>query len=283
MTAMSRDPFTLPEWRALHRETMLVSQLIGAGATALSNASYANGLGQYYTAFFSLSIGLERLAKLVIVADHLLKSNGSFLQSTILRSIGHDISRLIEKVDEISKERNLNITFRRPSSEIVQAILRCLSAFAEASKGRYANFEAIGNPNFNAAEEPVEKWWREVVELILEKHYRGKAAEAGVKCRARIIDELMAPMSYVHYMDESGRTMSDVVTASERTGQTRYAQKYGRFYVLSIVRWMMDVFRTLTFNAGYRAGFEVLFGHEEIFATYVNDDEFLLTRKRWPL
>lgn len=41
-----RDPFDLPEWHALRRESKLVSQLIGAGATALGRASYADGFGE---------------------------------------------------------------------------------------------------------------------------------------------------------------------------------------------------------------------------------------------
>jgi hypothetical protein len=56
------DPFTLPEWKALHREASLVSQIIGSGATALGRASYGRGFGEYYAAFFGLSIGIERLA-----------------------------------------------------------------------------------------------------------------------------------------------------------------------------------------------------------------------------
>ncbi len=278
-----RNPFDLPEWHALHREVTLVSQLVGAGATALSEASYASGMGHYYTAFFSLSVGIERLAKLVIVADHVLSNQGQLPQQEMFRRLGHNLARLSGEVHRISEAHNLALRYPRPADPISGAVLGCLTAFADASRGRYANFEAIGNSGFNAAEEPVAKWWREVVEPSLDKHYRGKAAEAGVKDRARIIDTMIGGMSRVHFFDESGRTMSDVATASERTGQTKYAQKYGRFYTLTIVRWMMDVFAELTSTAGYQSGFEVLFGHYEIFATYLNDNNFLLTRKRWPL
>jgi hypothetical protein len=62
------DPFTLPGRKALHREASLVRQLIASGATALGRASYGNGFGEYYTAFFGPSIGIERLAKLILVA-----------------------------------------------------------------------------------------------------------------------------------------------------------------------------------------------------------------------
>lgn len=57
--ANHRDPLALPEWQALHREAHLVSHLIGAGATALGRARSGNSFGEYYTAFFALSIGME--------------------------------------------------------------------------------------------------------------------------------------------------------------------------------------------------------------------------------
>lgn len=158
-----------------------------------------------------------------------------------------------------------------------------MDAFADASKGRYANYEVIGNPLFDTKQEPVAKWWREVVEPILTKHYRGKRAEFDVKSRAKTIDALTSGFTLLLHFDESSNTMSDVETASERTGQTKYAQKYGRYYTLAIVRWLACVFTEMTNINGYQNGFEVLFGHYELFNTYRTDDSFLLSRKRWPL
>lgn len=278
-----REPIDLPEWHALRREASLVRQLIGAGATALGEASYASGMGHYYTAFFSLSVGIERLAKLVVVADHVLTHRGQLPKQLIFKKFSHDLTSLADEVHRISHSHKLTLRYPRPTDPISGAVLACLAAFADASRGRYANFETIGNPNFNAAEEPIAKWWREVVEPSLENHYRGKSTEARVKVRAQIMNALIGDISQVHYFDESGRTLSDIETASERTGQTEYAQKYGRYYTLTTVRWMMDVFTELTRTAGYQDGFETLFGHYEFFSGFRGDDRFLLTRKRWPL
>jgi hypothetical protein len=63
------------ERRALLREAALVRHLLGSGVTALGRADYATGLGEYYSAFFGLSIGLERLAKLVLVADYAISNH----------------------------------------------------------------------------------------------------------------------------------------------------------------------------------------------------------------
>ena len=278
-----RDPFTIPEWQALHREASLVSQLLGSGATALGRASYGRGFGEYYTAFFGLSIGIERLAKLILVADYAMDNAGALPGQAVVRKYGHKIKELINQVEIVAEKRSISVPYLAPTNPICLSVITCLDAFADASRGRYANFEAIGNPNFNPADEPVNKWWSEVVEPILDKHYRGKQVEAGVKNRAAIIDAMLGEVSMVLFTDESGNVMSDVSTASERTGQTKWAQKYGRFYTLSVVRWLSHIFSELVRDAGYHGGIDSLFGHYEFFNTYTVDDTFLLTRKVWPL
>ena len=281
---MSRaDPFTIPEWKALHREASLVSQILGSGATALGRASYGNGFGEYYTAFFGLSIGIERLAKLILVADYALDNSGALPGQAVVRKYGHKLKELIAQTGVIATKRGITVPHIGPDHPICAAVVNCLDAFSDASKGRYANFEAIGNPNFNVADEPVNKWWTEVVEPILDKHYRGKRAEHGVKKRAAIIDAMMGDLTLVLHTNETGGVMSDLNTASERTGQTKWAQKYGRFYTLSVVRWLAYIFDEMTHTAGYAPGLDSLFGHYEFFQTYTVDDDFLLTRKVWPL
>ncbi|MGR4866542.1 hypothetical protein [Caulobacter sp. LARHSG274] len=167
--------------------------------------------------------------------------------------------------------------------QLFSACRICVNLSDECSRGRYANFEAIGNPNFHVEDEPVNKWWSEVVEPILDKHYRNKKAEMGVKARAAIVDAMMGELSVVLFTDETGNMMSDISTASERTGQTKWAQKYGRFYTLSVVRWLSHIFTKLVREAAYGRGIDSLFGHYEFFITYTQDDNTLLSRKVWPL
>lgn len=277
------DPFTLPEWHALRREASLVSQLIGSGVTALGRASYANGFGEYYTAFFGLSIGIERLAKLILTADHAIEHGGALPDQVVVKKFGHKLMALIEKADQIATKHGLALEYPKPADSICWAAVDCLDAFADASKGRYANFEQIGNPAFDPNNEPVNRWWINVVELILDKHYRGKSAEVGVRERAAIIDAMTGSASFVLHINEQGAMMTNVATASERTGQTEWAQKYGRFYTLSVVRWLSNIFDRLVREAAHGKNIDALFGHNEFFTTYQVSDSFLLTRKLWPL
>jgi len=283
MSQTRPDPSTLPEWKALHREASLVRQIIGTGVTALGRASYGSGFGEYYAAFFGLSVGVERLMKLILVADYAIENAGALPGQRTVHHYGHDLKKLCERADQIAIKHGLSLDFSKPSDPICWAVIDCLDAFANAAKGRYANFEAIGNPNFDAANEPVNKWWSEVVELILDKHYRGRAAERGVQHYAENINTSIGNISSVLFLDENGRMMTDLQVASERSGHAREAQKYGRFYTLCVVRWLSDIFCELVHQATCQNGIDVLFGHDEFFYTYRAKDSFLLTRKLWPL
>jgi hypothetical protein len=276
------DPTKIPEWHAVGRECSLVRQLIGSGATALGEANYANKKGEYYTAFFGLSVGLERLTKLIIVVDHAIEDGGRMPSEAVIRKFGHKLSTLIEKVEEISKRRRMDGELPRPSDQICAKIIEALDSFADARKGRYANFLALDNPNLGK-EEPIARWWGEVAELILHEHYYGTAAQARVEARAKIVDAMIGPISYVQFTNEIGDAMSDAYTASVRSGESEYVQRYGRFYSLVIVRWLAGVFSALSEDASYRHGIHAFAGAYEYFQTYTVEDRFLKTRKRWPL
>lgn len=281
--ATNLHPINGQEWQALARESKLVRQLIGSGVTALGKASYADGEGNYYVAFFGLSIGIERLAKLILVADHAINHSGTLPDQNKVRKYGHDLTKLLNKVESIATQHKLNLEYARPVDDISKAIIDCLDSFSNASKGRYANFEVLGNPNLGNQFEPVSKWWDGVGVKILKEHYAGKAVEKKVKRNAAVIDQLMGGNALVLHRNENGEIMQDMLSSSERTGQTKIVQKYGRFYTLQIVRWLSSVFIELSREGGYTHRIDTLFGHYEHFQTYALPDEFLKTRKIWPL
>ncbi|KUR75023.1 hypothetical protein [Novosphingobium sp. Fuku2-ISO-50] len=283
MSAGGSDPFDLPEWQAIHREASLVRQLIGSGTTALGRASYGSGLGEYYTAFFGLSVGIERLAKLILVADFAMDNAGALPGQNEVRKFGHKIRDLCDRAEQISTNRGLQLDFPKPTDPICWAVVDCLDAFADARKGRYANFEAIGNPAFDAGKEPVNKWWTDVVEPILAKHVRGTAREAVIRHNAEMVDAFVGHSVFVLHVDETGKPMNDVLTASWRTGMTKWAQTYGRLYTLTMVRWLADIFSTLSREGGHGGEIIALYGHYELFFGYLATDKQIKNYKIWPL
>jgi hypothetical protein len=275
------NPWDIPEWHFIGREAALVRSLIGSGVTALGTANYADRTGEYYTAFFGLSVGLERLAKLVLVADHAISNAGAMPRQDVIKQYGHRLRTLVDKSDEVARKRSLELQFQRPTHEISEKVIECLDAFADAAKGRYANFAALGDPNLGV-EEPISKWWNEVAELILQNYYYGKPVQQRVEARAKVVDALMSPVSLVHHTSETGTEMRDVLSASIRTGQTDLVQKYGRYHALLVVRWLSEVFSELALLAS-ALGFDAFYGVWEYFQTYTVEESFLRTRKKWPL
>jgi hypothetical protein len=77
--------------------------------------------------------------------------------------------------------------------------------------------------------------------------------------------------------------MQDILSASIRTGQTGLVQRYGRYYALTVVRWLAELFSDLSRSACYTHHVDAFFGIWECFQTYTVDDSFLKTRKIWPL
>lgn len=279
---MELNPWDIPEWHSLGREAALVRHLVGSGATALGKANYADQIGEYYTAFFGLSIGLERLAKMILVAEFAMANNGRMPEEKEVRKFGHKLIDLAKEADAISKNRGLTLRYVRPNSPISAKILECLDAFADARRGRYANFSSLDNPNLSN-EEPIKKWWDEVAEAILKQHYYGKSAQERVEANAEIVHSMISPVAMVLHTDESGGAMQDVKSASIRTGQTEIVQKFGRYHALTIVRWLSGVLSEIAHIACYEHNVGGFFGINEYFYSYTVDDSFLKTRKIWPL
>ncbi|WP_457134448.1 hypothetical protein [Mycobacteroides abscessus] len=277
-----RNPWEIPEWRALGREAALVRQLVGSGATALGRANYADLTGEYYTAFFGLSIGLERLCKLILVTDYAITHQGILPNQKLVRSYGHKLAMLCEKVEDIADNHQLEIRYPRPKSEITSSILTCLDEFADAGRGRYANFTELGNPNLSQ-DEPIANWWNDVAEAILTKHYYGKRVQKTVESQAAFAHKMMAPHSSILFINETNDVMTTPLAASTRTGQAELVQRYGRYYALTVARWLADVFCELTKMATYKRDIHAFSGVWEHLWDYAVPDDFLKTRKVWPL
>lgn len=280
---MSRaDPQSLPEWHFIQRETMLVRQLVGSGATALGKADYAKNKGEYYNAFFGLSVGLERLCKLILVVDHALTHSGALPTEVVVRKFGHKIGELFNAVEGIAKSRGLSYAKDRPNNKIVMAMLSNLDAFADAGRGRYANFAALTDPT-QVRNDPLAKWWNEVAEAVLLRHYYGTKKQEKVEANAQAVSAIGSSFTYVQYTTETRDQLTDLELASRRTGQLSVVQPWSRYHALTLVRWLAYIHQQLTKHACYNEGIDAFFGCWEFLDCYRLDDSFLKSRKIWPL
>lgn len=156
------------EWRALGREAELSAEQIATGVTVLGRANHAQ-TGLYSQAFFGLSIGLERLGKLIIIADHATQHSGSFQTDDDLKQIGHDLRRLLPGCEAIGRTIKPDRSYAsRPTDPIHQAIETTLSQFA--TKSRYYNLTYIAG-SAGEQTDPISTWWENVAKRICDRHY----------------------------------------------------------------------------------------------------------------
>jgi hypothetical protein len=68
-----------------------------------------------------------------------------------------------------------------------------------------------------------------------------------------------------------------------RAGATRIVQKYSRLYAMQLIRWLSSIISDLSHKGAYEQRIEALFGLDELFHMFRNEDRYLLGRKTWSI
>jgi len=267
-----------PEWHTIGREAELAVAQAGSGITALGRADHLHK-GYYTQAFFGLSIGLERIAKLIIISDYAITNSGKFPSNDILRNVGHDIATLLAHCEPLSAKYRAGQQYaERPNEEIHNGIIMTITEFGKLS--RYYNLDLLTGGSAASLPEPIEAWWQRVGQPILSKHYTERQRERDHQ-KAAALDTLMSDKVSVFYHTESTAPITNIEDLVLRAAATRVIQKYGRMYTLQIVRWLAYLISDLA-----RTGASIvpgLFGLEELFQIFRIPDTYFRDRTVWSL
>jgi len=264
-----------PQWHAIGREGQLAAEQLATGVTILGQANHAQK-GLYGQAFFALSIGLERLAKLIVVADYAITHGGRYPTNRELKSFGHDIAALLDKCEEISSRyRSSKIYAARPNTVVHQGIITGLSEFGLLS--RYYNLDFLAGSAITLPE-PIEGWWTRVALPILAEHYSPAQREKD-EASAIASAAMMGPSFVLHHAKD-GTLIDDVQALAQQALATRVVQDFGRLYTLQIIRWLAFLISDLAGLAAPGQPMEAFFGLDEVFAIFRNEDKYLKSRKR---
>lgn len=183
-----------PTRNALSREAAIAAEHLGSGATIIGKANYAHD-AHYSQAFFSISAGIERGAKLALAVNHAIANGGDFPDPKALRAYGHNLSGLLCAMDKLSEDLGLPQDKRLPVNKINNGIVEVLTEFA-SNITRYYNLDFImGNVHSRAQGDPIELWYKLVTKPILEKHLTDKRKNK-IEKKARRIPGLMEPISH---------------------------------------------------------------------------------------
>lgn len=217
----------------LLKEAGLITSCIEQGLTSLRKASFQNK-ASYYQAFFLLTIGIERLLKIIIITKY--RIDGDELPSNKdLKDYGHNIGKLFQKV---VNEQRPNDNFL-DSDEIYKQILNCLSRYALVS--RYYNLDTITNAK--RSEDPVHEWKK--IQNIIEKRH-GKPRD--LTYLSRETQNILNNKLFISMTNEQDENIDTATNYLLEFTNLDKVQGYSVLYLYQIICYLVDILNELSYK-----------------------------------
>lgn len=271
---------------ALNKEAQFTCEMLCAGVTQIRNANYARR-GIYFQAFTSLSTGLERIGKLCLILDYIIKNNGNYPDDDYLKKkirhhieeeIRHDIEKIYQEVLELKQEYLFNFDFLQDLNvDIYQTILRILSRFGKGD--RYSNINLIVNKRTH--DDPI-RIWCEQVDLYLFKNSVSLRKKKRIRNNSQIVSQIMEPFTIVRHTGEDENAILSIEDASYRTGVFEAVSPYRQLYTFHIIRFFVEMLDCLEYKIIKEFRFEIP-SFSEIFRIFYNGDSYIKRRKTWEM
>ncbi len=209
------DPLKTERFKILNREASIVAELLTNGLE--NSRKISSSHAYYYQSFYALSMGLERLMKLILNVE----------QSGVnLKTHGHKLKDLINV---------LGINFNDDSIEA--KLISFLNDFAEGDRYSIVDFLSRGDKR-RLANEPVVKFYSTIIKDILETHPPHRV------WLAPNIDEL----GHVLHNRED---LSAINSLSDLAVHTQLVEHASKYYVMYAARIMRPLIGRLSNHDGY--------------------------------
>lgn len=263
-------------YHLLVSESELIEWMLYTGLTLIRNSNEAPN-GKTTSGFYNLSIGIERLCKLIIITNHMSNNKLVPPSNSTIKSYSHDIRKLILNIinDSSIKSDSLISTYQ----DTTQDIISLLSEFGRST--RYQNINELSTNDKTT--DPLIKW-----QAILKKIYKNEMPQYTKK---KILEEglfytnMFKNNSYFLLFDLNRETISQDDIFSHFSIQEKSIARAVRHLVLFLLS-----LRTILIDVGDKARTVALSTSKDIMIIpYFNDfmkgllgsKSNLLTKKRW--
>ena len=193
------------KFKLYNRETGVIAELLSSGLASLRKV--AKNKAYYYQAFFSLSMGMERIMKLILHLDG----------KKVLKD--HDLIKLAEELDIMPAE-----------GLIEEKILVCLSAFSQGDRYSLVDYFRDGNVQ-HLTKELILRFYNEVVLEIISKHPK--------RSLWSFRDDTVIPIS-VLTQNENLDTVNNLNDAIVQQQIIEHASKFCVMYAARLIQPMID-------------------------------------------
>lgn len=210
--------------RLLANEASLTSSLLGNGLNALRKANIYNK-GLYYQAFFSLSIGVERLLKIILITQYRCEHNEEFPVNIDMRKMGHNLNKLCECT---------GIQFEKGT--IHEKIICFLDGFAR--KSRYYNIDSMIDKNIQYYD-PLNEW------SLIAENILGSSKKRKVIKNKQEIAQFLDDFALFRFYDLQGNEVNDALGVLNVYENQEIIQAYSVQYMFEIITKLVGEIRKL--------------------------------------
>lgn len=247
------------------------SMSLGLGLTQLRKYDFVKP-GFFYSSMFMITIGLERLMKLIVIYDHRIRNNGAFPSNSQLKhEYGHKIHDLFKSAIKINSENNYsNEHAKLLEDEIIQIIIEYLSEFAQTSQ--YYNLDGLTGKH-QQNKEPLNRWNEEINSIILSRHYKQRKKKVE---QIEAISAQLEDITSVMLTSENGQGITSIREFYMEGDKVSIKQKYSMYYIYIIARFLVNVLSSLESHGQFYPFLKEYFYH-----LACEDRSYILSRKTW--
>ena len=254
----------------LDRECALAASSIGQGLTLLRKHNFTNH-GYGTQAFFQLSIGIERLIKIILIYDFRQQNNNNYPTNDYLRKFSHNISELYSHTMKIADSYNLQGLYAELSNDnLHQQIIELLSDFA--IKTRYFNLDTITGKK-SESQEPLKLWNTTINHEIIKRHYKTNSVNEKFD---ELVDNLYSENVFVLHHNDDGKPILNYNDLINEKKFLEVKQKYSMYYVYNVVRYLSCLLQTID-----KGLMPVASEYFQIFR--ITDKKYILSLKTWDI
>jgi hypothetical protein len=253
----------------LTNEAAIAAMNLSTGIKFLSKADFVKK-AYFLNSYFSLSIGFERLLKLIIVYEYYL-SNNKLPENNYLKNFGHNLTKLFDKSKLIADQLNVSKFYADVfDDEICKEIIYFLSEFAV--KTRYYNLDNLNSEDIS--KEPLTVWNNKINSIINQRHYKNNDERVKkIKELTKKLDDLL----FVSVFDSQDKHITTIENFYTKGLSINTERKYSVFYTYKIIRFLSNLIHHI--DAGKLLPFV-----SEYFVIFRNsNDKYVLSRKTWDL
>lgn len=157
-----------PTWFLLEQEGLLAQACLCNGLTALRRANLGDKKGLFYSAFFELSIGFERVLKLILILDHMARNQLVPPDSKTVEDYGHKLRSLFDAAKGVCAAHGVTALDSFQPNSLPIAILSFLDDFAHPG-GRYSNINKLTGHKHQTMADPIAQWSK-IANRIMREH-----------------------------------------------------------------------------------------------------------------